>query len=142
MFRQLYIILFLFIILSCKDDSDAFLAEADFFSITGTWRLAEIEKGTFGQKYWEAANSQPSDNLIFTSNGAVLDSDSLKRCCSPTSLLINGQLFNVQPNATLAPNPVCAVINCVSCPTWEIEWKNDEIIIAYCDGSREKYTRI
>ena len=142
MLRQLYFILFLFILLCCKEDSDALLPQAYFFSIAGTWRLTEIEKGTFGQKYWEPANVKPSDNIIFIANGSVLDSDSLKRCCSPTSLLINGQLLDIPPSTTLAPNPICAVVNCVSCPTWEIEWKNDELIISYCDGSRQKYTRL
>lgn len=126
--------------MSCKKDSDVLL-QPNFVSIAGTWRLAEIEKGSFGQKYWEAANASSSDNIIFLQDGAILDSDSLLLCCSPTSLLINNQLLEIKPDKSLAANPICAFVNCVSCPTWEVQWKNDELIISYCDGTREKYKR-
>ena len=140
MLRQVYILFFLFLIQSCKSE-DAGVMDADFVSVSGTWRLIEIEKGSFGQKFWEATGNKPAKNLIFREDGAILDSDSLAVCCGPTSLLINGQFFEIKPQQTVVVNPICAVVNCTSCPTWEITWNGNQMIITYCDGSREKYTK-
>lgn len=141
MLRQLYILVFLFLLQSCTSDSDS-ITPADLNSITGTWRLIQIEKGGFGQKYWESAVSTSADYLIFRADGVVLDADSLAKCCGPTSFLINNQLFEIKPSQAVTVNPLCAVVNCASCPTWEIQWKQNELIISYCDGSREKYARL
>jgi len=140
MSRQVYILFFLFLIQSCKSE-DAGVMSADFVLVSGTWRLIEIEKGSFGQKFWEASTIKPAKNLIFRQDGAILDSDSLAVCCGPTSLLINSQFFEIKPQQTVVVNPICAVVNCTSCPTWEITWNGNQMIITYCDGSREKYTR-
>ena len=141
MLRQLHIILFLFILLSCNSDS-ADMQPAALNSVAGTWRLIEIEKGGFGQKYWEATVANTGKDLIFREDGVILDSKSQSICCGPTSLLINGVFFEIKPSLTVTANPLCAVVNCVSCPTWEVEWRQNELIISYCDGTREKYTKL
>ena len=140
MLRQVSILLFLLIILSCKEDS--LNANADFVSIAGTWGLKEVEKGSFGQKYWTASVGQTDHKIIFRQDGAVLDADSLGMCCAPTSLLINGKLLDIKPVTPVKINPLCSLVNCVTCPQWELEWKKNEIIILYCNGSREKYVRL
>ncbi|WP_221393325.1 hypothetical protein [Dyadobacter sp. NIV53] len=117
------------------------MPQASFSSVAGTWRLIEIEKGGFGQKIWEVAAVNSAKNLVFREDGAILDSRNLSVCCGPTSLLINGDFFEIKPALAIAVNPLCAVVNCTSCPTWEIEWNKNQLIISYCDGTREKYAR-
>ena len=141
MLRQLYIFLFILILLSCKNDSMEFYS-TDVNSITGKWKLVEVEKGTYGQKYWESVAASSAPDLIFGSNGAVVDSTGMAVCCGPTSLIINKQLYKIEPNKSIAPNPVCALVNCAPCVEWEIEWQGgNEMIVQYCNGSREKYRR-
>ena len=114
----------------------------DTVVIAGTWRLIETEKGGFGQKFWETTSAKTSDSRIIRNDGVILDSDSLQVCCAPNSLLINGQFFKIPTDSTIRKNPLCAVIQCLGCDTWEIEWKkNDQLIITYCDGARFKYAR-
>ncbi|TDE16238.1 hypothetical protein [Dyadobacter psychrotolerans] len=138
MLRQLSVLLFLFLLLSCKKDSDE--ATPNFASISGTWRLAEIEKGTYGKKFWEKVDFKPSETRIFGTDGTILDKDGLAVCCSPKNVLINGKTLDVRTNPSLT-NPLCSLVDCIYCETWEMEWKNDEIIVTYCDGARYKYLR-
>ena len=140
MLRQVYILLFLLILVSCKQDS--LEAQANFETLSGTWSLKEVENGSYGQKYWTAFAGQPSRKIIFRADGAVLSSDSLLICCAPTSLLVNKQLLEIKPATSPPVNPLCALVNCAPCPQWEIEWKRNEIIILYCSGEREKYVRM
>lgn len=142
MLRQLYIILFILVLLSCKQDSMD-LASANLISIAGTWRLTEVEKGSYGQKFWEAAVSASRPDLVFREDGYIVDKDGLPICCGPNALLINQQLFKIEPNKSITANPVCALVNCAPCPEWEITYQGGtELIILYCDGAREKYTRL
>jgi hypothetical protein len=142
MLRQVYTLLFLLVLLSCKQDSMEQPMLTDTASMAGTWRLIETEKGGYGQKFWEATAAKPSDTRIIRQDGVILDSDSLQVCCSPNSLLINGHFFKLPADSTIQKNPVCAVTPCLVCDTWEIERrKKDQIIITYCDGVRMKYVR-
>ena len=115
--------------------------EPNFAAISGTWRLAEIEKGTYGKKYWEKVASNSSESRIFRADGAILDKDGLAVCCSPKTLLINGSKLIDVPSSPSLVNPLCSVVNCEYCETWEVEWKNEEVIITSCDGTRHKYVR-
>lgn len=141
MLRQLSILLFLFLTLSCQKDSMDVPSDALAESVAGVWHLSEKEAGSFGKKYWEDAKATPKDHRIILGNGSVLDTDSLSVCCAPTSLLINKNLIEVKPNPSLTVNPLCALIECVSCPTWDLEWTGNQLIITYCDGTRLKYLR-
>ena len=139
MLRQVYILIFLLIVLSCKQDS--LDAQPNFDSISGIWVLKEVETGSYGQKYWTAFAGQTSRKFIFRGDGAVLGADSLLICCAPTSLLVNKQLLEIKPATAPPVNPLCALVNCAPCPQWDIEWKRNELIILYCNGEREKYVR-
>lgn len=145
MLRLQPILILLFILLSlpaCKSDLDSMVqGEVSTDSIAGVWKLIEKEEGTYGKKYWMTVAAKPSDTRIFRSDGVILTADSLEVCCRPKELLINGKLIEVKALDSIAPNPTCALIECVACPTWEIEYRGRELIITYCDGLRLKYQR-
>jgi len=110
-------------------------------SVAGLWHLSEKEAGSFGKKYWIDAQATSKDSRIILRDGSILGEDSLTVCCAPTSLFINKRLIEVKPNPTLTTNPLCTLIECISCPTWDLEWAGNQLIITYCDGTRLKYLR-
>jgi hypothetical protein len=113
----------------------------DTESVAGTWHLSEKEMGSFGKKYWIDAQGTSKDIRVILPDGSILDADSLMICCAPTSLLINKRLVELKPNPSLTVNPLCALMECVSCPTWDLEWAGNQLVITYCDGTRLKYLR-
>lgn len=141
--RLLYIPVVLVCLLSCKkeSDSDPMQFSAAFQSVAGTWHSVEIERSSLDNKsVWGPIASEKSDTLIFRTDGVVLNADSTPRCCAPPTLIINGQLLDVKPQTALPNNPLCE-LNCITCPTWEISWNDDQMIISTCASPRIKYVR-
>lgn len=142
--RLLYIPLVLVWLLSCKKESadDPMQFGATFKTIAGPWHSIEVEKSSLNnQNTWEPVASAKSDSLIFRNDGVVLNADGTPRCCAPTTLTINGQLLDVRPQSALPNNPQCELLNCITCPTWEISWNDDQLIIGSCNSPRIKYVR-
>lgn len=141
--RLLYIPLFLILLLSCKKDSiDGASSYMDFQTIQGAWHLIEIERTSLDNKnVWESVSSAQSDTLTFRGDGVILYTDGTPACCSPKSLIINGQLLDIKPQAALPANPLCALVNCVYCPTWEISLSDDQLIVSSCNSQKRKYVR-
>ncbi|WP_138477805.1 hypothetical protein [Dyadobacter bucti] len=139
----LYIPVFLIVLFSCKkDDMDMLSADDAMASITGPWRLIEVEKGlATGQTSWAPVAAGKGDTLSFRSDGVVLDGESKPICCGPNTLIINGAVMPVKPQQPLAPNPACALINCVGCTTWELQFVENELIVTICNSQRMKYVR-
>lgn len=140
--RLLYFPLFITLLLSCKKDSMDTYNSANVQSIAGSWRLVEVEKASIDNKnVWQPVPASQSDTLVFRADGVILNPDGTPRCCPPKSLVINGTLRDIQPQMAIPANPVCALVNCVYCPTWELFWTEDVLIISSCLGSRTKYVR-
>lgn len=142
MLRQLFILLLLFVLSACKKDS----AESPFFDFLsdswgGVWHLSEIETGPYGKKYWVNANGTAKDIRILLNDGTMLTADSLQVCCAPKSYLVNGQSLSLPEPAAKYVNPACAIINCEYCAVWDMELRNNQLIITYCKGERLKYVR-
>jgi len=139
----LYISIFLIVLVACKkDDTDTLFADYAITSITGRWRLIEVEKGlAAGQTSWVPVAAGQGDTLSFRSDGVVLDGRGEPICCGPNALIINGGVRSVKPQQPLAPNPACAQINCVGCGTWELQFAGNELVITSCNGQRMKYVR-
>lgn len=110
-------------------------------TIVGKWRLDAYERIVNGEKVWEKVTGEPS-YLSFRFDGVILGKDGLPTCCAPTSFTLNGILFNIVPKAKLPENPQCALVDCYSCPIWEMEQNEDQLILSYCIGpSRARYIR-
>ncbi|MCF2488496.1 hypothetical protein [Dyadobacter sp. CY347] len=115
----------------------------DLVSVQGKWILTAVEKNAIDgtKNVWEAIVPGKADTLIFRSDGVILDTDGKPRCCAPGTLIINGNVMPVKPQVALPPNPLCAVVNCISCPSWEIELSGSEMIVTPCNNQRLKYVR-
>ncbi len=111
-------------------------------TIAGNWRLAEIERASVDNKnVWENASASQVDTISFRSDGVILQANGLPRCCAPKSLIINGQLMDIKPQSPIPDNPICALVNCVYCPVWEITFTGNELIVSSCLNQRRKYIR-
>lgn len=141
--KLLYIPLFIWCLIACNSqEMDSISMFADVAqSMSGAWRLDAVERGMGNQKSWEKVDSTRADTLTFRTDGVILDTKGLPRCCSPTSLVINGQLVEIKPSMAVPANPLCASVNCVSCATWDIQLSANEMIVAPCNMSRLKYVR-
>lgn len=141
--RLLYIPVVLVWLLSCQKDADSDPTAMLYFStISGPWHSIEAERSSLDNKsVWEPIPATQSDTLIFRNDGVILNADGKPRCCAPGTLTINGTLRDVKPQTALPGNPECALLNCVTCPTWEISWNDDQLIISTCNTPRIKYVR-
>jgi hypothetical protein len=142
--RLLYIPFCIALLLACKKDSvDAYYGLADFQTIEGKWYLSAIEKNAIDGtgSSWEPVKSNQADTLIFRSDGVILETDGKPACCAPGTLLVNGSLMAVKPQTALPPNPLCTMVNCVNCTTWELYLSGNEMIVSPCSKPRLKYIR-
>ncbi|TLV01198.1 hypothetical protein [Dyadobacter luticola] len=141
--RLLYLPLFLTLFFACKKDSmDSAYDAANIQTIAGPWRLVEVEKTSLAnQRFWEKVPANQSDTLVFRSDGVILNGDGTPRCCAPNSLLINGAIMEIKPQSAIPANPICFYVSCVNCPTWELTWTDDTLIISSCLSGRTKYVR-
>lgn len=117
---------------------------ASIQSIAGIWKLAEVERASLNnQNVWEPVPAAQADTLVFRNDGVILNPDGSPRCCAPKSLIINGTLLDIVPQTAIPANPICASVNCVYCPTWELSWNDDVLIITSCIGTiaKSKYIR-
>ncbi|MHA4742158.1 hypothetical protein [Dyadobacter sp. MSC1_007] len=138
----LYISLIGLLSLSCKKDSGDVYPQASFSTISGKWHSIEMERSSLDNKsVWEPIAAAQSDTIVFRGDGVILNADGSPACCAPTSLIINGQLIDIRPQSGLPVNPLCATVNCVNCPTWEVSWNDDQLIITTCNAPRVKYVR-
>lgn len=141
--RLLYIPLVLVWLLSCKKERNGDLYPAlAFTSVSGIWHSIEIERSSLDNKStWEPIAASKSDSLIFRTDGVVLNVNGTPRCCAPATMIINGTLLDVKPQIALPNNPQCELLNCITCPTWEISLSDDQLIIGTCNSARVKYVR-
>jgi hypothetical protein len=138
----LYISLIGLLSLSCAKDSGDAYPQLTFSTISGKWHSIETERSSLDNKsVWEPIAGAQSDTIVFRGDGVILNADGSPACCAPTSLIINGQLIDIRPQSGLPVNPQCASVNCVNCPTWEVSWNDDQLIIATCNAPRIKYVR-
>ncbi|CAG5000003.1 hypothetical protein DYBT9275_02364 [Dyadobacter sp. CECT 9275] len=125
---------------NCKKDKEE--TPLPFESIVGRWRADAVENTVNGQKVWEKVLYTDPYYFSFRDDGVILDSRGLPACCSPDSLKVNGVAFKIIPQSGLPDNPACAYVDCVGCPSWDIQQNGDEIIISYCYGvQRAKFIR-
>lgn len=141
MLRQLSIFIILFLIISCEKDSEKLTQDSALESIAGTWYLSEKETGSYGQKYWTDAQASQKDHRIILNDGSILDLDSLVVCCPPSALVINKSYVELAKNGQFAANPMCALVSCETCPSWELTWTGHTMVITYCNGTRLKYVK-
>jgi hypothetical protein len=136
----IFLLSLLFVLTNCKKDDPE--SQANMANIAGQWQLEAYETTQNGKKTWSPAEPTQPQLLTFRADGVILDNSGLPLCCSPTSLKINGALFEVKPALPLEPNPLCALVNCAFCATWEIQQQGNEIIIEGCNTStRTKYVK-
>ena len=140
--KQLIYALLLYILLfGCKKDPTPLPAIQE---IVGRWRLDAMEKTVNGQKVWEKVDDTSPAYLAFRFDGVVLDSKGLPWCCSPDTLVVNVTPFKIKPQAEVPSNPQCALIDCLSCSSWYLEQKENELTLtSKCESLnyRHRYLR-
>ena len=143
--RLLCIPILVMMLLGCKsNENDSVAAQsAALQSIFGKWLMTETEQVVNGKLVWAKATTLTPVYLSFSPEGVPLDSDGLAFCCGPDELYVNGSNLKIDPKARLPYlNEACSKVNCISCPTMDIEQSGNEIIVSYCQGARIKYVRI
>lgn len=141
--RILYALLLPILLVGCKKEKDPAPLPV-IKEIVGKWRLDALEKTVNGQKVWEKVSYDPPTYLAFRFDGVILDNKGLPWCCSPETLIVNGTSFRVDPLAKVPTNPQCALVNCYSCPSWDLQRNENELIItSSCEFMkyRERYLR-
>ncbi|MCE7066813.1 hypothetical protein [Dyadobacter sp. CY326] len=142
--RLLYIPLCIALLLSCteKEDMSAMTAYA-FETIQGKWYLTAVEKNSIDgtKNIWEQVAAGKADTLVFRADGVVLDASGKPACCVPGAFIINGNLMEVRPQTAVPANPLCASVNCVNCPSWDIQLNGNEMIMTQCNKPRLKFIR-
>lgn len=143
--RLLYLPLYFLVLLSCSKDSQEVQSAAEFLNVAlfeGKWKLAETEKITIDhQKLWEPVSGAQSYTMILRNDGVILNADGKPACCAPTSLIINDQLMQIKPQSPIPTNEACELVNCINCPTWEIELTGNQMIVTACNSPRMKFVR-
>jgi hypothetical protein len=142
--RLLYVPILVMILLGCKSNENDSVAvqSAALQSLVGKWLMTETEQIINGKLVWTKAATLTPVYLSFSPEGVPLDSDGLAFCCAPNELYVNGSNIKIDQKAKLIYfNEACAKVNCISCPTMDIEQSGNEIIVSYCQGARIKYVR-
>ncbi|MPR33739.1 hypothetical protein [Salmonirosea aquatica] len=144
--RYLYIFLLPLLLLNCKKESEPAPLPA-IEEIVGKWRLDAVEKTVNGQKVWEQVSGPVpifTYYLVFRFDGVILGEKGLSWCCSPETLIVNGTSFKIKPKAKVPTNPQCAYVDCISCPSWDLEQRDNELILtSACEflNYRHRYLR-
>ncbi|QRR01703.1 hypothetical protein [Dyadobacter sandarakinus] len=138
----LYASLVLWCAIACREKNmDTIQSFTQANGLSGRWYLKAVEKGVTAQKTWENVQAAEVDTLVFRNDGVIMSATGLPRCCSPNSLILNGNLVEIKPTSPVPPNPMCARVNCVSCSTWDIELSGSEIVVTPCNMPRLRYVR-
>lgn len=125
---------------ACKKDSNEPVPAVK--SIVGKWRLDAYERTINGLKVWEKITDNEPSYLSFRYDGVILGTNDLPVCCGPGSYKLNGNLFKIEPKGKLPENPQCTLVDCVGCPTWDMEQNGNELIISSCrQFIRARYIR-
>ena len=125
-------------VFSCKEKQ---LTPEEIQPLVGKWRVTAIERAD--KKEWEYVTQSGQHQFEIRYDGVVLDSKGLSTCCGPLYLTINGKKFSIVPKETVPDNPICALINCVYCETWNMDLQDNVLTISYCNGlARVRYVKI
>lgn len=138
----LYIALIFTGVFGCKSEDANVKLPPSVAELGGPWKLIAEEQGFVGQSAWVDVKQDSAYNIIFRSDGLLLNAKGLPACCAPTSLTINGIFFEIKPSGQLAPNPECTSVKCTNCPLWDIQIAGSEMTITKCKDVKRKYLRI
>ena len=137
--KNLLLLLVLLSLIGCKEKK---LSPEAIQPLVGKWRLDAVEPAE-DVKRWEIVPLKNAYYFEVRYDGVILDANGLPACCAPKYLKMNQKTFLIEPKETLAPNPQCALVLCVTCDTWNMELQNDTLIVSYCTGSgRNRFVRM
>jgi len=86
--------------------------------------------------------SEQTDFLVFRFDGVIVNEAGYKPCCSPNSYILNGQRFEVKPQAPVQEDPSCIYVDCFVCQDTKItQLSENELLIEYCLGNSIKFVR-
>ena len=112
--------------------------------LVGKWRLDAYETTVNGKKEWTltSINASTANYIQIREDGVLLTGNGQELCCAPSSLTINGKRFEIIPKSAIPDNPMCALVDCIGCATWDIEWTEDTFVLSLCiNSSRSRYVR-
>lgn len=136
-------LLYLLLFLSMAQCRDKNVTPEILQPLVAKWRLVAYERVENGKKVWKEVDSQSPSFVSFRFDGVVLDSKNLPLCCPPTTLNINGKGFEIIPKLAIPENPVCALVDCIGCATWEITLTGDTFILGDCAITlKREYVRV
>ncbi|MBB3837414.1 hypothetical protein FHS57_001408 [Runella defluvii] len=112
--------------------------------LVGKWRLEAYESTVNGKKEWTltSINASTANYILIREDGVLLTGNGQELCCAPAALIVNGKRFEIVPKSAIPNNPMCALVDCIGCATWDIEWSEDTFILNLCvSSSRSRYVR-
>jgi len=134
--RIVLLVLLLFAFTNCKrDERDPI---SSFAGIAGTWR--PIEHISPDSVTVPVTNAD-SNIVIFRFDGVMLNKNGYKPCCAPTSYTVNGIFMEVKPLIPVELDPICALVNCGSCPDFRIINSKPDELTTYCEGYSTRFIR-
>ncbi|WP_159470631.1 hypothetical protein [Dyadobacter sp. 3J3] len=138
--RLFYIPLLLILLLNCKKDKIDTQPDEIMKPLVGKWHLTETEETVNGKKMWVPV-TLTTVYVTFRFDGILLDEKEMVGCCATKIYNINNTKFEVIPRAAV-PYYDCSTVYCAACPSYDIEFNGNEMIISRCNSARSKYIRV
>ncbi|TLU90310.1 hypothetical protein [Dyadobacter sediminis] len=134
--RIVLFVLLLFAFTNCKKDERDPISS--FANIAGTWRPIEH---TSPDSVTVPVTNAESNIVVFRFDGVMLNKNGYLPCCAPTSYTVNGISMQVKPLIPVELDPICALVNCASCPNFRIVKNKPNELTTYCGEYSTRFVR-
>ncbi len=116
------------------------LSSEEIRPLVGRWNLEAVESNETTNE-WKPIIAEQSDAFQIRYDGVILNEEGLGICCSPKSLTFNQRVFVIRQKEAIPPNPLCSLVDCAVCETWNFDLKNDTLIVSFCLGGRSRFVK-
>nr|WP_295921995.1 hypothetical protein [uncultured Dyadobacter sp.] len=139
--RYLLLLLTILALTDCKDKKDPGpLPELQ--ELVGKWRLVGYEHVNGDTVMKESVRKENSQLVQFRYDGILLNELGQSSCCSPSSYLLNGQVFDIKTIGAAPPtSQQCYLVLCGTCPQWQLTLQGDSLAVQVCTDSKMMYLR-
>ncbi|WP_159470633.1 hypothetical protein [Dyadobacter sp. 3J3] len=139
--RLFYIPLLILFLFNCKKDKIDTQPDEIMKPLVGRWNLKETEQIVNGEKVWVPFAGSEAVYTNFRFDGIELDENGKASCCAPKIYNINNTIFEVTPRVAVAYDYDCTLVDCMPCPSYDIEVNGNQMMISRCSLARSKYRK-
>ncbi|GHB54791.1 hypothetical protein [Persicitalea jodogahamensis] len=138
--KQKVCLLILLGMLGCQRDKD--VTPKAIRLLEGKWEQTGHQTTQDGKEVWVADTTNGKVSLTFRADGVPLDENGEGLCCSPQNFLLNGKLYPIEPKSPVKPADYCALVNCASCGTVELQATENTLLWISCGGYKITYRKL